>query len=132
LIFGGARLSDWPPGDDHQGTSEHFVAARRACAASNNLSAQAIWREITTTEGLESRDYLQAWSFLREGGLQPQEADAKRVLGVVVEMPMQGATISTRHMRTARVATSTTQVPPSSLMIGQLSKCSKPSTRGSR
>jgi hypothetical protein len=90
LIFGNVPIGGWPPGDDHPGDlALRFVSAREAFHSSDLPSARAIWREITTAPGLESRDYLQAWSFLRESGQRPAADEAKRVLGLVAEIPMQ-------------------------------------------
>jgi hypothetical protein len=38
---------------------------------------------------LESRQQLQAWHFLRELGVQPGAAEAKQVLGVVLEVALE-------------------------------------------
>lgn len=54
-------------------------------------TAIAIWSDIAASPGLESRHYLQAWTFLRQAGHPPPTDGAKRALGVVAEMPVQNA-----------------------------------------
>ena len=66
---------------------ERFTAARQAYEASDIESAVRIWDDIVATPGLESRQYLQAWGFLRQTGRQPPGDVAKVVLGAVAEMP---------------------------------------------
>jgi len=54
-------------------------------------TAIGIWTEVAARPGLESRHYLQAWTFLRQAGRVPDPDQAKRVLGVILEMPIDGA-----------------------------------------
>lgn len=42
-------------------------------------------RKVLDTPNLESRQYLQAWHFLRQHGHTPDKLNAKKVYGVVVE-----------------------------------------------
>src|SRR5262245_26900215 len=49
-----------------------------------------VLRSIAATPGLESRIYLQAWCSLRKLGVEPPPEDATRLLGVVVDVPMNG------------------------------------------
>lgn len=67
-----------------------FVRAREA-ARTNPGEAIRNLRAILDVSGLESRHYLQAWNGLRELGIRPDETTAKAVLGVVVEVPVDGA-----------------------------------------
>lgn len=92
VLYGDAPLDQWPDEDDLRDTSDiwaRFVAARQAARCSDLQSATTIWRNIAATPGLESRQYLQAWTFLRRVGEQPDPDEAKHVLGVAIEMPMQ-------------------------------------------
>jgi hypothetical protein len=41
---------------------------------------------VVAMPGLEARHYAQAWTFLRHYGVQPPAAEAKRLLGVVIEV----------------------------------------------
>lgn len=62
-----------------------FRQARAHISAGKRDDAIACWREIVSHPALESREYLQAWHFLRQHGQQPPPATAKQILGVVVE-----------------------------------------------
>ena len=91
VLFGDLPLLEWPRPDSGLTTTEPwtwFVAAQQALAASNPAEAEVQLRQVLATEGLESRHYLQAWQALRELGQQPAEAEARQVLGVVVEVGM--------------------------------------------
>ncbi len=55
----------------------------------NQAAAERALRRVLATEGLEARQYLQAWQALRELGHQPPPAQAKQVLGVVVEVGLE-------------------------------------------
>lgn len=89
-LFGDMPLDQWP----HDGTSSEvfpwsaFALARTHLASGRQSAAFACWREILEHHGLEPRQYLQAWHFLRQNGQQPSPDIAKQVLGVVVEVGM--------------------------------------------
>lgn len=87
-LFGDMPIAHWPSNDTAQGPFATFINARRALA--DNKADEAIddWLSITTTPGLESRHYLQAWHFLRQHGQQPPAEVAKDVFGVIVEVGM--------------------------------------------
>jgi hypothetical protein len=92
-LFGDRPLDAWPSSD--QGASESepwssFVKARDSVAAGRPSDAVAIWRSISEMRDLESRHYAQAWHFLRAQGVEPPPEIAKRLLGVVLEVPMHG------------------------------------------
>ncbi len=87
-LFGDMSLNQWP-GDhveDEPWTS--FVRARDALAAGDATAARHLWQAIISRPSLESRHHLQAWHFLREVGVEPEEDVARQLLGVVVEVPM--------------------------------------------
>ncbi len=65
-----------------------FVSARSRLAAGSQSDAIACWRQILGSPGLEPRQYLQAWHFLRQHGQSPPIEAAKQILGVVVEVGM--------------------------------------------
>jgi hypothetical protein len=67
-----------------------FVRARTALAGSDVDGACAALIEITRMQDVESRHHLQAWRFLRELGRAPGRDIEKQVLGVVVEVGMEG------------------------------------------
>jgi hypothetical protein len=90
-LFGDRPLSEWPQRDHANAKFEPwswFVQARSYLEAGNKPSAIAVLQKITEAPALESRHYLQAWSFLRPLGVTPPEAKAKVVYGVVVEVGM--------------------------------------------
>jgi hypothetical protein len=68
-----------------------FGQARQLFDARQPDEAVKIWRQIAFTGGLESRQILRAWHFLRQAGYRPAVDRAKLVLGVAAEMPVQGA-----------------------------------------
>jgi hypothetical protein len=89
-LFGDMPLDQWPG----EGVSAEtfpwsvFVLARSHLAGGRESDAIACWRQILGHSGLEPRQYLQAWHFLRQHGQKPPPAMAKQVLGVVVEVAM--------------------------------------------
>ena len=89
-LFGDMPLDQWPaegiPSKAFPWSS--FVLARSHLAAGNKSDAVACWRQVLDHAGLEPRQYLQAWYFLRQQGQQPTPETAKQVLGVVVEVAM--------------------------------------------
>ena len=87
-LFGDGPLESWPVGDhaDREPWAT-FVTARRFVAAGDIGNAVVGWQRVVAMPGLEARHYVQAWTFLRQyGGVQPPAAEAKRLLGVVVEV----------------------------------------------
>lgn len=92
-LFGDLPLSHWPSTAAPAPTGEpwaSFVAARSAVETGNTQQALSLWQRIAAMPGLESRHYLQAWHFLRENGVMPPADQHKRLLGVVLEVPMEG------------------------------------------
>lgn len=89
-LFGDMPLDQWP----RDGVSSKsfpwsaFASARSHLAAGRQSDAVAGLRQILQHPGLEPRQYLQAWYFLRQCGEQPSPDVAKQVLGVVVEVAM--------------------------------------------
>jgi hypothetical protein len=87
-LFGDGPLESWPVGDhaDREPWAT-FVTARRFVAAGDIGNAVVGWQRVVAMPGLEARHHVQAWTFLRQyGGVQPPAAEAKRLLGVVVEV----------------------------------------------
>jgi hypothetical protein len=90
-LFGDIPLTDWTnlsPSALETEPWSSFLCARRYLEAGDSTRAVEVLRNITVMSGLESRQYLQAWQSLRELGTNPPAADAKNLLGVVVEVGM--------------------------------------------
>lgn len=91
-LFGDMQLDRWPPmvtGKEVEPWTS-FVRARRAIGEGHKEDAIAAWRAIADMPGLESRHYVQAWNFLHVVGVHPPVEKAKLLLGVVIEVPMNG------------------------------------------
>lgn len=87
LLFGDVPMERWGP--DAAGVPWTWFAEARGALAKGDLAgaARALAR-VVGTDGLASRHHLQAWHAARQLGIRPEAHDAKRVLGVVIEMPM--------------------------------------------
>jgi hypothetical protein len=93
FVYGDAPLDEWAAqgaGDPGEPWNS-FEQARQLVRAGQQHEAVKIWLQIASTEGLESRQILQAWHFLRHASCPPPADQAKLVLGVAAEMPVQGA-----------------------------------------
>jgi hypothetical protein len=93
-LFGDMPLSRWASFST-QTTSEpwaSFERARHLIESGDTQSATATLQRILEIAGLESRHYLQAYHFLAELGVTPIQELSKNVLGVVVEVGMNGGT----------------------------------------
>lgn len=93
LLFGDVALPDWTPGNDDDASIEpwrSFVTAGAALANGDPATATTLLRQIADTPDLESRHTLQAWHTLRQLGTYPEAGIAKRVLGVVLEVQLDG------------------------------------------
>lgn len=90
LIFGNRPIDEWPPATDAAAPEGEpwvsFLRARAAAAAGDGDEAISIWRTIADAPGLESRQVLQAWHFLRGAGVLPPAEVAKHVQGAVAEV----------------------------------------------
>jgi hypothetical protein len=108
LLFGDLPLDGWPSsaaadvGDAEPWRS--FIAARKAMAEGRVAEAVEGWLRVIDMPGLESRHYLQAWTFLRQRGVQPPAEQAGQILGVVLEVPVGGGLdlLAAYRDRTAR------------------------------
>ncbi len=92
VLYGDVPLDRWPLGDDHADEPwASFVRARHHLAAGDQDLAVRAWSVIAHDERQESRNRLQAWHFLRSIDVHPdEELLARRALGVVVEVPVDG------------------------------------------
>jgi hypothetical protein len=91
-LFGDLPLDAWPEASFAHSLEEPwitFAAARELQAAGRRGEAIDLWRAITEMPNLESRQYAQAWHFLRGHGVQPPPEIAKRMLGIVVEVGLK-------------------------------------------
>ncbi|WP_210513666.1 hypothetical protein [Hymenobacter terricola] len=91
LLFGDVPVLEWPkpaaPGRADMPWAL-FAAAQEAYQRSDTATAIAALQQVLAAPNLESRQYLQAWQFLRLLGVAPPAAEAKRVLGVVLEVAL--------------------------------------------
>lgn len=89
-LFGDMPLDHWP----RNGVNTElfpwsaFVSAQKNLSSGDTAAAVQNLREVLAHSGLESRQYLQAWHFLRQQGEKPPSELAKQVLGIVVEVAM--------------------------------------------
>lgn len=88
-LFGDCPLAAW--GKDASGEPwDRFQAARQCVSRGDNAGAVQALMGILGLREVDSRHTLQAWDALRGLGVMPGAPEAKRVLGVVVEVPMDG------------------------------------------
>lgn len=123
-LFGLLPLDAWPAGDGPSGEPwDGFVRARDHLAAGDQDLAIREWSQIALAAELtggESRHVLQAWHFLRSVDVHPDESIAGEVLGIVVEVTVDGAHDvlaayadgSVRYLNHAGGATVLDDVPP--------------------
>lgn len=98
LLFGNVPMEAWPI-DDGGSSGEAwdepwslFVRARAHLRNGDQDLAIREWSQIANPiAGWESRQVLQAWTCLRGQGIVPDASIAGEVLGVVVEVPMEGS-----------------------------------------
>ncbi|MFD2721895.1 hypothetical protein ACFST9_24475 [Hymenobacter monticola] len=91
VLFGDVPVLEWPrPDAPHRQEPPWslFAAAQDAYRSGDAAAAIAALQQVLDTPGLESRHYLQAWHFLRTLGVAPSSDEARRVLGVVVEVSL--------------------------------------------
>ena len=87
-LFGDVPLTQWCAG--HSGEPwASFAAAATCIERGDQKGAVKALQKVLAQHGLESRHSLQAWTVLRELGTQPPSAEQKRVLGVVVDVPVE-------------------------------------------
>ena len=86
-LFGDLPLLEWAQhGTKLEGEPwAGFVRAAEARAAGKTADACRALLEITRTEDLDSRHYLQAWNGLRELNCPEGRAGERQILGVIIE-----------------------------------------------
>jgi hypothetical protein len=91
FVYGDAPMEEWvTQGAGTAGAPwDAFERARRRAEAGESPAAADIWHEIALSDGLESRQTLQAWKFLSDAGYGPAPDRAKTVLGAIMEMPVE-------------------------------------------
>jgi hypothetical protein len=92
MLFGDVPLASWKPRDGSAGEGpwENFDVARAALAQNDTNTAVVALRRVAGSNDVEPRQYLQAWHFLRQLGVQPGPAEGKRVRGVILEVSLEG------------------------------------------
>lgn len=93
LLFADKPLELWRPANDAAARSEPwatFEAARRALARDDRTSAVSALKRLAYAPGMESRQQLQTWHFLRSLGVAPPPQHEKLALGVVLEVHLEG------------------------------------------
>ena len=91
-LFGDQPIETWPRDASNVAKLEpwsYFIQAREALQKGEVSTAIQLWQKVTDLPGLEARHYIQAWHFLRQNGVQPPADKAKKVYGVVAEVPMK-------------------------------------------
>ncbi|WP_276482620.1 hypothetical protein [Paraflavitalea pollutisoli] len=86
MLFGDLPMDYWPSGDAAEIPWQQFRQARTFTQLGQHEAAGSLLQLILNAPGLESRHYLQAWHFIRQGGMQlnfPAE-----LYGMVVEVAM--------------------------------------------
>ncbi|HYJ04922.1 MAG TPA: hypothetical protein VEX43_07295 [Chthoniobacterales bacterium] len=87
-LFGDTALERWM-GDGQGIPWSHFAAGKRSLDDGNREQAASCFKQVLNVPNLEPRHYLQAWHFLRPLGHNPTPEESRKVLGVVVEIPIQ-------------------------------------------
>jgi hypothetical protein len=92
LLYGDVPLAEWPPpgGESDLEPWATFVRARDAAGAGRSGEAVEAWLSIARDPDVEARCALQAWTFLRQAGYEPEWPEAVEVLGVVCEIAAGG------------------------------------------
>ena len=91
LIYGHVSVENWHPDGDDSGDEPwvSFDRARAFAQSGQAIEAVAEWSRITSMPDVESQQRLQAWHFMRSAGVRAPDDQAKIVMGVVAEMPVQ-------------------------------------------
>ena len=105
MLFGDLPLEEWPRSDapSRDFPWSNFVTARVNLKAGRGTEAIALWQQVLSTSDLEPLQYVQAWHFLRQNGMNPSSENAKKVFGVVVEIGSSGVLTAAYSDRQARL-----------------------------
>ncbi len=91
-LFGDMPLAEWAQAAKATPAEpwSSFASAQDQIAAGAAAAAVTSLRGVLAQPGLDSRQYLQAYHFLRELGVEPPADLAKHIYGVVVEVGVNG------------------------------------------
>ena len=87
LLFGDVPIEDWA-GTSNEPPWTHFQDAEHAMAHADVPAAEAALHAVLDTPDLESRQYLQAWSCLRQLDRDALTGLPERLYGVVLDVPL--------------------------------------------
>jgi hypothetical protein len=91
-LFGDLPLSAWPleraPAILTAEPWASFSRVEAELKGGNEEHARDTLKAIVAMPGLQSRHYLEAWHHLRRLGILPEDGLSKRVLGVVLDVPV--------------------------------------------
>jgi hypothetical protein len=82
-------FGDVPLAQSQWNGASTFDEVRALLERKDKPRAQQRLQELLADARLESRQHLQAWHFLRELDVQPGAAEARQVLGVVLEVALE-------------------------------------------
>jgi hypothetical protein len=88
LLFGDVPIEEWA-GSSPDTPWIHFQDAEHAMARADVPAAEAALHAVLDTPALESRQYLQAWSCLRQLDRDALTALPERLYGVVLDVPLE-------------------------------------------
>jgi hypothetical protein len=88
LLFGDVPIEDWA-GASNEPPWTHFEDAQHAMANADVAAAEAALHAVLDTPGLESRQYLQAWSCLRQLDRDALTDLPEHLYGVVLDVPLE-------------------------------------------
>ena len=88
LLLGDVPIENWA-GTSNEPPWTHFQDADHAMARADVPAAEAALHAVLDTPDLESRQYLQAWSCLRQLDRDALTALPERLYGVVLDVPLE-------------------------------------------
>lgn len=103
LLFGDVPIESWA-GTSNEPPWTHFQDAEHAMARADVPAAEAALHAVLDTPDLESRQYLQAWSCLRQLDRDALTGLPEHLFGVVLDVPLEQGydTLAAYDDRTAR------------------------------
>ncbi|HEX5870310.1 MAG TPA: hypothetical protein VFY65_07845 [Longimicrobium sp.] len=87
-LFGDLPLQEWGAKGGGAEPWNHFAAASARLQGGDRAGARESLEHVLAIPGLESRQYLQAWNALGSLGVAPPADQAKRLYGVVIDVPV--------------------------------------------
>ena len=88
LLFGDVPIENWA-GTSNEPPWTHFQDAEHAMAHADVPAAEAALQAVLDTPELESRQYLQAWSCLRQLDRDALTGLPEHLYGVVLDVPLE-------------------------------------------